>query len=146
MSYWSEKIKSTSQRLTPLKLLQSACILGELWRLRCCLYLDLDSISLALVGAVLLPCFLVKGRARCGVSKKNIRLDTTRRNWDVQQTAHSTIPEDVQILMLFTSFLVWVRWYFELYQAAQLRLCIQLLVFNDHDALCLRSPPFTQIC
>lgn len=33
-----------------------------------------SSISLALGGAVLLPCFLVKDRARCGISK-NIRLD-----------------------------------------------------------------------
>lgn len=65
----------------------------------------------------------------------------------MQQTRHSMIREAVQILMLcLQAFLVWVRWCFELYQAAQLRLCIQLLVFNGRDALYLRSPLFTQIC
>lgn len=58
-----------------------------------------SSISLALVDAVLFPCFLVKGRARRGVSK-NIRLDTMGHSWGVQQTMHSMIREAVQILML----------------------------------------------
>lgn len=75
-----------------------------------------SSISLALGVAVLLPCFLVKGRARCSVSKKDIRLDTMGHNWGVLQTTHSMIAEAVQILMLcLQAFLVWVRWYFGLY-------------------------------